>query len=122
MSILMHYKRILISLWLMSMGLSGCVDSVTTNETSVPSLNGSAWRLSSLAGLENSNTAATTLRFENKSTLTGFDGCNSYRASYRVSGSALHIPGEMTATMAACPRPVAHQASAFKRALQVAGC
>jgi heat shock protein HslJ len=117
MPVLMHYKLILKNLWLVSFGLTGCVDSYMTNETSPPALNGTAWRLSSLAVLENSSAAATTLRFEDKSSLAGFDGCNSYRGSYSVSGSSLHIPGEMTATIAACPEPVERQASAFKSAL-----
>ncbi len=105
MFVLMHYKRLLISLCLMSMNLIGCVDSSMTNEAGTPFLSGTSWRLSAPAELENSNAAATTLRF-------------GYRGSYRVSGSALHIPGEMTATMAACSVPVTRQASAFKRALQ----
>ncbi len=113
-----NYKLALMSLWLMSIGLTGCVDSLTTNETSAPSLIGTAWRLSSLARLEDSNAAVTTLRFEDESTLGGFDGCNSYRGSYSVTGSALHIPGEMTATLAACPQPLERQASAFRKALQ----
>ena len=112
--------KFLMSLWLVSMGLAGCVDSFMTNETGAPSLINTTWRLTSLAGLENSKAAATTLRFEDKSTLSGFDGCNSYRGSYSVSGSRLHLSGEMTATLAACPEPVERQAGAFKRALHSA--
>lgn len=120
MPVLMHYKRVLMSLLLMSVGLTGCVDSFMNNETDAPSLINTAWRLSALAGLENPNAAATTLRFEDKSTLAGFDGCNSFQGSYSVSGSSIHMFGEMMATLAACPEPVERQAGAFKKALQSA--
>jgi heat shock protein HslJ len=118
MPILMRNKLVLMSLCLISMGLTGCVNSLITNETSVPSLNGSTWRLLSLAGLGHSPIVATTLRFEDKFTLRGFDGCNSYRGSYRSVGSTLQLSSEIMSTMAACPEPVERQARAFKKALQ----
>lgn len=120
MRVSMHYKPVVMGLWFFSFVLAGCVDAVMHNETGGPPLINTTWRLTSLAGLENSRAATTTLRFEDESMLGGFDGCNSYRGSYSASGSSIHVPGAMTATLAACPEPVERQAGAFKKALHSA--
>ena len=82
------------------------------------SLTGTSWTLVALAG-EDIDPAlpAVTLRFGEDGTLSGFDGCNRYRGAFSIDGTAIHIPGEMATTRAACREPLTSRASAYAEAL-----
>jgi len=82
------------------------------------SLAGTSWNLVALAGDDIDPALPTpTLRFEADGTLGGFDGCNRYRGSYSVAGTAIHIPGEMITTRMSCSEPLMRRASAYAEAL-----
>ena len=103
--------------WGISLGLAGCLGTDGNESSSTVPLMGTSWTLVSLGEREISDGPAVTLRFATEGTLGGFDGCNAYTGAYSVDGSTLHIPGEMAATRAACPEPIAGQASAYVAAL-----
>jgi heat shock protein HslJ len=82
------------------------------------SLTGTAWNLVVLAGeAVDPVLPVVTLRFETDGTMGGFDGCNRYRGSFSVDGTAIHIPVEMATTRAACREPLERRASAYAGAL-----
>ena len=108
---------VLATLWGLSLGLAGCHGPDGNDNSSTVPLMGTSWTLVSLGGREITDGPAVTLRFAAEGTLGGFDGCNAYRGAFSVDGSALHIPGEMAVTRAACPEPIAIQASAYVEAL-----
>jgi len=98
-------------------GASG-PDGGSANATTSDSLAGTSWNLVALAGGEiDPALPAVTLRFEADGTLGGFDGCNRYRGSYSVAGTAIHIPAEMATTRAACREPLTRRVSAYAEAL-----
>jgi heat shock protein HslJ len=88
------------------------------DDTTRDSLTGTSWNLVMLAG-EDIDPAlpAVTLRFEAEGTLGGFDGCNRYRGAFSTDGTAIHIPGEMATTRAACHEPLMSRASVYIEAL-----
>lgn len=77
---------------------------------------GKVWALMSLGGnppLPNSQIGAV---FTAEGNLSGFDGCNTYVATYQTSGSSLTItPGAQT--MVACAEDVSKQSKSFLDAL-----
>jgi heat shock protein HslJ len=80
-----------------------------------PSLDGTTWVLTSLAGRTVSGPAATG-RFEN-GRVQGTDGCNRYSSPYATKDSSIRIgPGGATTQMA-CPPEVMKQAEAFAASL-----
>jgi len=82
------------------------------------SLSGTTWNLVALAGEGVDPTLpAVTLRFDADGTLGGFDGCNRYRGSYSVDGTAINIPSEMATTRAACREPLTSRSGAYAEAL-----
>ncbi len=99
--------------WGISLGLAGCLGTDGNESSSTVPLMGTSWTLVSLGERETSDGPAVTLRFETEGTLGGFDGCNAYTGAFSIDGSTLHIPGEMAATRAACPEPIAGQASDY---------
>jgi heat shock protein HslJ len=72
--------------------------------------------LAALPGVPAWTGPAATLTFE-AGRARGSDGCNRYSGSYRVSGSAIELPGRAAATMMACPPDVMQRAQAFTDAL-----
>lgn len=114
MRTVIHYLAVL----MMGIGLTGCQASSMKYGAETADLAGSMWRLISLDGLGKTDAAATTLHFEDKTRLSGSDGCNSYRGSYSASDTSLKIADNMMATMMACPQAIERQASAFKNALK----
>jgi heat shock protein HslJ len=78
-------------------------------------LEGTAWTLVVLKGHpEISGTP--TLRFEGGS-LTGNDGCNSFRAPYELDGAGVRLTGPLVLTQRACPQPVMAQARSVQLAV-----
>jgi heat shock protein HslJ len=77
-----------------------------------PSLDGTAWVLSSLPGRELLAGARATLRFGD-GRASGTDGCNRYALSYTTSGSSVTIDASGISTRMACPPEVMEQAAAF---------
>jgi heat shock protein HslJ len=71
-------------------------------------LEGTAWTLVILKG--HPEIAGTpTLRFEGGS-LTGNDGCNSFRGPYELDGAGVRLTGPLVLTQRACPEPIMAQA------------
>jgi hypothetical protein len=60
--------------------------------------------------------AAVTLNFEG-GTLSGTDGCNRYRGSYRVEGETITVNRNVAVTKMACAEPIMQQASEYMTAL-----
>ena len=108
---------VLTIVWGISLGLAGCNGPDGDESSSTIPLIGTSWTLVSLGERGGSDGPAVTLRFETEVKLGGFDGCNAYTGAFSVDGSTLHIPGEMAATRAACPEPIAGQARAYVEAL-----
>jgi heat shock protein HslJ len=79
-----------------------------------PTLDGTAWTLSTLAG--GSVVPGATLRFES-GRLSGSDGCNTFRGPYAMGGSTFKVTGPLVSTMRACPPPLTAQADAVQAAL-----
>ncbi|MBS0522587.1 MAG: META domain-containing protein, partial [Proteobacteria bacterium] len=80
-----------------------------------PSLEGTAWVLTSLAGRNVSGPAATG-RFEN-GRMQGTDGCNRYSSTYTTTGSSIRIGPKGATTQMACPPDVMKQAELFAASL-----
>ena len=108
---------VLTIVWGISLGLAGCLGTDGDESSSTVPLIGTSWTLVSLGEREVPDGPAVTLRFETEVKLGGFDGCNAYTGAFSVDGSTLNIPGEMAATRAACPEPIAGQARAYVEAL-----
>ncbi len=79
-----------------------------------PSLDGTAWVLSSLPGQAHRELPSATARFEG-GRAQGSDGCNHYSAPYSTKGSALEIGPGGASTQMACSNM--KQAAAFTEAL-----
>lgn len=97
-------------------GASGSGGTVAHSLTG-DSLIGKTWTLVLLAGQEIGPGPALTLRFEADGSLGGFDGCNHYRGSSIIEGTALRISGEMATTRAACGEALMNRANAYTEVL-----
>src|SRR5215471_20371275 len=91
----------------------GCLPMAATADS--PSLDGTAWVLTSLAGRTVSGPAATG-RFEN-GRVQGTDGCNRFSSTYTTKGSSIQIGPKGVTTQMACPPDVMKQAEAFAASL-----
>src|SRR5215475_4875413 len=80
-----------------------------------PSLDGTAWVLTSLAGHRVTGPAVTG-RFEN-GRVQGTDGCNRFTSTYTTNGSDIQIGPKGAATQMACLPDVMKQAEVFAAAL-----
>ncbi len=81
-------------------------------------LAGTNWTLAMLGGRALLSDTVITLRFMADGSVSGSDGCNSYRGSYTVDGATIRFPSDFAATMMACPEPIMNQASAYTQALK----
>lgn len=95
---------------LLMIAMAGC--TTTTASDSTPSLDGSAWLLATLPGVELVRDAPATLRFEGGRAL-GSDGCNRFSIGYTAQGGALSFPSPGAGTRMACPPEVMKQADVF---------
>jgi heat shock protein HslJ len=86
-----------------------------TNSTESPSLDNTAWVLSTLAGRA-PVAAQPTARFEG-GRVQGTDGCNRYNAPYSTNGSAIEVGTRGATTQMACSPEVMKQAGAFMAAM-----
>lgn len=103
------------ALVLFAASLAGCAP-VTAN-SAAPSLDGTAWILSSLPGRTLVGRQPITLRFEG-GRVTGSDGCNRYSGPFTTTGGALSITKAAASTMMACEPPeVMEQAHEYTAAL-----
>ncbi|HEY4169987.1 MAG TPA: META domain-containing protein [Reyranella sp.] len=93
--------------------IAGCLPMAATAQS--PSLDGTAWVLTSLAGRAVTGPAVTG-HFEN-GRVQGTDGCNRYTSTYTTKGTAIQIGPKGAATQMACLPDVMKQASAFAAAL-----
>ena len=93
--------------------LSGCA---TMPAADVLPLDGTAWVLLALPGVELVASAPATLRFEGGSA-AGTDGCNRYTVGYTARAGAIEFPQRGASTQMACPPDVTRQAQAFTDAL-----
>jgi heat shock protein HslJ len=82
-----------------------------------PTLEGTAWTLSSLPGHEPGSTSAPTLRFED-GRASGSDGCNRYAMPYALEGGRLDLSGPAMSTEMACAPEVMQRAAAYLAALR----
>ena len=94
--------------------LSACASVSPAAET--PSLDGTAWVLSSLPGRTLEPGTIVTLRFE-AGRAGGVDGCNRYVTSYTAEGATLRLLANGASTQMACPRPVMLQAVVYMQSL-----
>jgi heat shock protein HslJ len=112
------YTKIFFSLLVMVVGLNlaSCASPTTSAQTSMNTLNHTAWILANLNNQAVLPEPLITLNFEND-TLTGTDGCNRYHTSYTLNTDNLSVDKNIASTMMACPEPVTQQASAYIAAL-----
>ena len=94
--------------------LSACTSVPPAAET--PSLDGTAWVLSSLPGRTLELGTIVTLRFDS-GRASGVDGCNRYVTSYAAEGATLRLLANGASTQMACPRPVMLQAVVYLQSL-----
>jgi heat shock protein HslJ len=87
--------------------------------TDAPSLDGTAWVLSSLPGRTLVAGERPTLRFD-AGRASGTDGCNRYATSYTAGGGQLKFDAAGAATMMACAPEIMEQARAFTSSLGAA--
>ena len=101
-----------------SLALAGLLSACTAMSAAAdaPSLEGTAWVLSSLAGRALVPGATPTLRFEG-GRVGGSDGCNRFSAPYKSSGGTLEVQPSGAATMMACPPETMEQSRAFMSGL-----
>lgn len=81
-----------------------------------PSLDGTAWVLSSLPGRQLEPGTIVTLRFDG-ARAGGVDGCNRYVTSYTADGGNLRLLANGASTQMACARPVMLQAAVYMQRL-----
>jgi len=93
--------------------ITGCWPMAATADS--PSLDGTAWVLTSLAGRIVSGPLATG-RFEN-GRVHGTDGCNRYSSTYTTKGASIQIGPKGPTTLMACAPEVMKQAEAFAASL-----
>jgi len=93
--------------------ITGCLPMAAAAQS--PSLDGTAWVLTSLAGRQVSGPVATG-RFEN-GRVQGTDGCNRYSSTFTTTGSSIQIGPKGVTTQMACPPDVTKQAEAFAASL-----
>jgi heat shock protein HslJ len=94
--------------------LTGCIS--VAPDTGAPSLDGTAWVLSSLPGRTLVPGEKPTLRFDT-GRASGTDGCNRYTTSYTATGGGLKFDAAGAATMMACAPEIMDQARAFTASL-----
>ena len=82
-----------------------------------PTLDGTAWVLSSLPGRTLVPGTTATLQFEG-GRAAGSDGCNRFSTSYAVDGATLKISPSGAMTQMACPPAIMEQARAVMASLQ----
>ena len=95
--------RLRAALVLFAASLAGCAP-VTAN-SAPPSLDGTAWILSSLPGHTLVGRQPITLHFEG-GRVAGSDGCNRYSGPFTATGGALSITKAAASTMMACDEPL----------------
>lgn len=100
---------------LLASTMAGCAPMTATSDT--PSLEGSAWVLSSLPGHEIGSTTPATLRFE-AGNASGSDGCNRYSLGFAATGDRLQWTTPGVSTQMACPPEVMKLAQAYMDALR----
>ncbi len=83
---------------------------------STPSLNGTKWRLTRLAGQPALTETEVTLNLDDGA-LGGNDGCNSYGGSYTSEGNTLKVGTDIFSTMMYCNEQIQTQTNAFYDAL-----
>jgi heat shock protein HslJ len=79
-------------------------------------LEGTNWRLTSIDGQSPVAGSTITALFDTSGNVGGSSGCNSYGASYTVSGTGLTI-GQTVGTLMACEEPLMQQESDYLAAL-----
>jgi heat shock protein HslJ len=103
------------ALLLLAASLAGCAPVTANSEA--PSLDGTAWILSSLPGRTLVGRQPITLRFEG-GRVAGSDGCNRYSGPFTTEGDTLSIKNAVASTMMACEPPeLMEQAREFTAAL-----
>ena len=110
--------KLSIRLAVASLALAGLLSACATMSSAAdaPSLDGTAWVLSSLPGRALVPGTTATLRFEG-GRAGGSDGCNRYSAPYKVAGAKLEVLPSGASTMMACPPETMEQSRAFLSAL-----
>jgi heat shock protein HslJ len=101
-------KKVFVTIIVLGILLTAC--------SSKPSLNGTKWRLSNLAGLPALTETEVTLNLDNGE-LGGSDGCNSYGGSYSSKGNTFKVGPDMFSTMMYCNEQIQTQTNAYNDAL-----
>jgi heat shock protein HslJ len=83
---------------------------------STPSLNGTKWRLTHLAGQPVLTETEVTLNLDD-GVLGGNDGCNSYGGSYLSEGNTIKVGTDIISTMMYCNEQIQTQTNAYYQAL-----
>ena len=106
--------------WIATMGLFGAFGLLDGKSmepaASTPTLDGSAWVLSSLPGKNLVADATATARFAD-GRVSGSDGCNRYSMPFTTNGTAIQIGPQGPSTLMACAEESMAQAEAFLAAL-----
>lgn len=106
--------------WIATMGLCGTIGLSSCASmkpaAATPTLDGSAWVLSSLPGQNLVSNATATARFED-GRISGSDGCNRYSMPFTVNGPAIQIGPRGPSTLMACAEETMAQAETFLAAL-----
>jgi heat shock protein HslJ len=89
---------------------------ILTACSSTPSLNGTKWRLTHLAGQPALTETEVTLNL-NDGALGGNDGCNTYGGSYTSNEDSFDVGTDIISTMMYCNEQIQTQTNAFYQAL-----
>jgi heat shock protein HslJ len=100
---------------LMAHGLIACAASAPGKDVT-PTLNNTAWTLSSLAGRTLPGGSTPTMQFEG-GRVQGSDGCNRYSAPYTAADGRFQLGSPGVSTQMACPEPITRLAGDFNAAL-----
>ena len=101
-------KTISLTILILGIIMSAC--------SSNPSLDGTNWKLTHLAGQAVLTETEVTLNLD-KETLGGNDGCNSYGGSYTSDGTTIKIGKDIISTLMYCNDQIQTQTNAFYQAL-----
>lgn len=97
-------------------GSSAPAQEAATGTPAAQQLRGGAWVVEDIARRGLIDYSRVTLNFGDDGRLSGLAGCNSYSASYEVSGSGLAI-GQAIATLRPCAPALGNQEREFLRLL-----
>ena len=99
-------------------GADDAVDLILVQVQSEPSLDNTGWIVGTLNGAPVEAERRPELIFAQNGAFSGSGGCNRFTGQAEISGNQIDFPGNMAATLMACPPPLDEVEREFLKALQ----